>query len=183
MVPRPTNASADTDGPQGILAVIEPPIWSEDDLAPELGRPVLVVDAVQDPGNLGALFRTALSLSGAGVILLSGSAHQNHPKVLRGAMGATFLLPVVPMDVARFLSWLEHRGVRLWVAEAGGKDIRRVDCSGLIALVIGSEGAGVRRELVEAAAEAVSVSISQQVESLNVAVAAGILLHEIVRDA
>ena len=74
-------------------------------------------------------------------------------------------------------------GVGIIANPSAGKDIRRLDCSGLLALVIGSEGAGVRRELLEAAVQTVSVSISQHVESLNVAVAAGILLHEIVRDA
>ncbi len=185
---------ADTDTPQGVLAVIEPRAWSVDDLSIDAGRPVLVVDAVQDPGNVGALIRTAHALGAGGVILLPGNARLNHPKVLRGAMGATFRLPVVNLKVEEFTAWLEQRLVVLWAAVAGGgdggEDVVRAapppppppPRPPRLALLVGSEGSGVSSRLLEVAHRTVSVPMSPGVDSLNVTVAAGILLHEIVRN-
>ncbi len=175
---------ADTDTPQGVLAVIEPRAWSVDDLSIDPGRPVLVVDAVQDPGNVGALIRTAHALGAGGVISLPGNARPNHPKVLRAAMGATFRLPVVNLKVEEFTAWLEQRLVVLWAAVAGGEDVVRVAPPPplRLALLVGSEGSGVSSRLLEVAHRTVSVPMSPGVDSLNVAVAAGILLHEILRN-
>lgn len=173
---------ADTDTPQGVLAVIEPRAWSVDDLSIDAGRPVLAVDAVQDPGNVGALIRTAHALGAGGVILLPGNARSNHPKVLRAAMGATFRLPVVNLKVEEFTAWLEQRLVVLWAAVAGSEDVVRVAPPRHLALLVGSEGSGVSARLLEVAHRTVSVPMAPGVDSLNVAVAAGILLHEILRN-
>jgi len=93
---------ADTATPQGILAVVTPRQWDLRDVVPAKGSPVLVLDAVQDPGNTGTLLRTAFSLGAAGAILLKGSADPSHPKVLRAAMGASFRLPAATADVTEF---------------------------------------------------------------------------------
>ena len=86
---------ADTEHPQGIVAVIEPKRWSLEDVAVGAGSVVLVLDAVQDPGNMGTLLRTAHALGAAAVIALKGSADLTNSKVLRGSMGAAFRLPAV----------------------------------------------------------------------------------------
>ena len=79
---------ADTEHPQGVVAVIEPREWRLEDIRPAPGRSVLVLDAVQDPGNVGTMLRTALGLGGAGVVALKGTADLHNAKVLRGSMGA-----------------------------------------------------------------------------------------------
>ena len=173
---------ADTDTPQGVIAVIEHPTWSTDDLE-DLASPLVVLDGVRDPGNVGALLRTAHALGAAGVILLSGNARVNHPKVLRGAMGASFRLPVVQLDLDEFTAWLQQNRVSLWAAAPDGTDVRSLEAPRPIALLVGGEGSGPRTEVARLADETVRVPMTRRVDSLNVAVAAGILLHEIVRDA
>ncbi|HET8649198.1 MAG TPA: RNA methyltransferase, partial [Gemmatimonadales bacterium] len=136
---------ADTEHPQGVVAVIEPPRWTLADMAPSQGHPVLVLDAVQDPGNVGAMVRTALALGAAGVVALKGTAELTSPKVLRGSMGALFRLPVVNADAAALNAWLTEQRVALWVAAMDGDPISQVarEKHGAIALVVGNEGAGV----------------------------------------
>ena len=174
---------ADTDTPQGVVAVIVPPRWSTDDLSNGVDSPVLVLDGVRDPGNMGAIVRTAYALGAAGVILLSGNARANHPKVLRGAMGATFRLPLVQLTLDEFTSWLERTSVSLWAADSTGPAVTTLDLPRRLALLVGSEGSGIRPELLQLASQTVSVSMAREVDSLNVAVATGILLHVIINDA
>ena len=85
---------ADTEHPQGVVAVIEPREWFLDDIALEPRSAVLVLDAVQDPGNVGTMLRTALALGAAGVVALPGTADLSNPKVIRGSMGALLPAPL-----------------------------------------------------------------------------------------
>jgi len=142
---------------------------------------VLVLDGVQDPGNVGTMIRTALGLGAAGVVALKGTAELTSPKVLRATMGAIFRLPCVPSDDEAFLPWAAGHRLGLWLAEAGGTPVRQWRPARPLALVMGNEGAGVREALATAAAGRVGIPLQPGSESLNVAVAAGILLSE-VRD-
>ena len=176
---------ADTEHPQGVVAVVEPRAWALADLPVAPGAVVLVLDAVQDPGNVGTVLRTALGLGAAGVVALKGTADLTNPKVLRGSMGAAFRLPAVSADPAGFLAWADERGVELWVAAAGGEAIpprRHHGAPPPLGLVLGNEGSGVSPALQTAARRRVSIPLAPGVESLNVAVAAGILLYEVMRD-
>jgi TrmH family RNA methyltransferase len=179
------DALADTEQPQGVVAVVEPRGWSLDDIATPPGAVVLVLDAVQDPGNVGTMLRTALALGAAGVVALRGTAELTNPKVLRGSMGAAFRLPAAPAEPEALLAWLEARGVELVVAAADGTPVARRPRAGRppLALAVGNEGAGVGPILASAARRRVAIPLAPGVESLNVAVAAGILLYEVSRDA
>jgi len=184
--PAELEGLADTEHPQGVVAVIEPRVWSLADLAVGRGSVVLVLDAVQDPGNVGTLLRTALGLGAAGVVALKGTAELTNPKVLRGSMGAAFRLPAVATDAGALLGWAAEREVELWVAAADGVPVGaggRRATRPPIALVVGNEGAGVGGALANAARRRVAVPLAPEAESLNVAVAAGILLYEVTRDA
>ena len=175
---------SDTEQPQGIVAVIEPRDWSLDQVPVAPGSVVLVLDAVQDPGNVGTMLRTALALGAAGLVALKGTAELTNPKVLRGSMGALFRLPAVASTTEEFLSWIAQRGLELWVTAADGEPLGRSHGSSRhsgLALVVGNEGAGVSPRLQKAARRRVAVPLAPGVESLNVAVAAGILLHEVTR--
>jgi TrmH family RNA methyltransferase len=176
---------ADTDHPQGIVAVIEPRPWSLADMPTGAGAVILVLDGVQDPGNVGTILRTTLALGGAGVVALKGTAELHNPKVVRGSMGALFRLPAVSASETDFLPWASQHGVELWVTEAGaeppGPRLAGAPPSRPIALVLGSEGAGVGASLRGHAARRVGVPLVSGAESLNVAVAAGILLYEVRR--
>jgi TrmH family RNA methyltransferase len=186
VAPAELDALADTEHPQGVVAVVEPRVWSLADVPVEPGAVVLVLDAVQDPGNVGAILRTALGLGAAGVVALKGTAELTNPKVLRGSMGAAFRLPAVSAHANELLAWAGERGVELWITAAQGEPVRSTGNRserGPIALVLGNEGAGVGAELESAARRRVAVPLAAGVESLNVAVAAGILLYEVTRDA
>jgi TrmH family RNA methyltransferase len=173
---------ADTRQPQGIVAVVRPREWRLAEMHPGPRGIVLVVDGVQDPGNVGALARAALGLGAAGLIALPGTADLTNPKTLRGSMGALFRLPAVHAETEACLAWARAEATELWTTAIGGTPVHQVSRTGPIALVLGNEGAGVRPELAAAASRSVAVPLTGGVESLNVAVAAGIILYEVTRD-
>ena len=185
---------ADTETPQGIVAVVEPRKWTADELPLTGGGVVLVIDGVQDPGNVGTLIRTAHALGAAGTVVLRGTADIVSPKALRAAMGATFRHPVVALDDTGFIAWARKRSVTLWAAAADGTPLHRaLTDTGRgkgdggragdtpIAVIVGNEGAGVRPQLNAVSTKRVAIPLAQGSESLNVAVAAGILLYEVLR--
>ncbi len=177
-------ALADTDTPQGIMAIIEPRRWTAEDLSVDRGGIVLVIDGVQDPGNAGTLLRTAHALGAAGTIVLRGTADILNPKTLRAAMGATFRHPIVPMDDGAFITWTRRHDVTLWATAADGvplPKVPRANAGHAIAVIVGNEGAGIRPALNAVAAQRVAIPLAAGADSLNVAVAAGILLHEVLR--
>lgn len=173
---------ADTESPQGIVVVIEPRRWTVDDLKPEPGEAVQIIDGVQDPGNVGTLLRTAHGLGARGTIALRGTADILGPKTLRAAMGANFRHPVVSLDDAAFIAWTKANDVTLWATAADGVPIGKVKRgTGPVGVIVGNEGAGIRPALNAIAAQRVSIPMAGGAESLNVAVAAGILLYEVLR--
>jgi TrmH family RNA methyltransferase len=177
---RALAALAATEHPQGVIAVVDTPRWRLDDLTPR--RAVLVLDAVQDPGNVGTMLRTAWALGADGAIALPGSADLANPKVLRAAMGASFRLPAPFVHIKEAVAWIEQRGAVLWVATPGGEPVGTTRPARPVALVVGNEGAGVRPELMAIAQRRVAIPLRTGVESLNVGVAAGILLYEVLRE-
>lgn len=174
---------SDTEHPQGVIAVIEPPTWTLEMLTPRAGDVVVVLDGVQDPGNVGAIARTALGLGASGLIALKGTAELTNPKVLRGSMGALFRLPAVSATDAECLAWAKRVGAALWVTDSTGERPGGQRLTAPVALVLGNEGAGIRPDMAREASRRLAIPLSAGVESLNVAVAAGILLYEVRRDA
>jgi RNA methyltransferase, TrmH family len=131
------------------------------------------------------MLRTALGLSAAGVVALKGTADLTNPKVIRSAMGASFRLPAVVATPEEFLAWARLQRCEIWVADVNGETpqsllSKRAERPPL-ALVLGNEGAGVSQRFDEAADCRVAIPLSEAVESLNVAVSAGILLYELTR--
>ncbi len=172
---------ATTDTPSGILAVGALPERKLTQLEWTNGI-ILVLDGIQDPGNAGALVRTAWALGASAVVSLEGSAGVSNPKVLRGSMGGVFRLPVVESSRDAFLTWMAEQEGAIWVADTKGEKVTDCDIPRKLALVVGNEGAGVTRSIETRSARTVAVSISPTAESLNVVVAAGILIHEVMRD-
>jgi len=161
------NKLASTESPQGVLALVRLPEWTADDLL--RGTPLVVVlDGVQDPGNAGAILRTAEAFGATGAVFLKGTVNRSNPKCLRASAGSAFRLPMVSEIPAGLALYAADPRAKLSIAEAG--------LGAACAIVIGGEGSGVRPEL---AARATGVKIpTVNVESLNAAVAAGILLYE-----
>jgi TrmH family RNA methyltransferase len=174
---------ADTEHPQGIVAVVEPRVWTLPELTQSAVRSpqsvFLVLDGIQDPGNAGTILRSALALGAAGVIALPGTAELHNPKVLRGSMGACFKVPNLHASESEFLDWCTQGKVELWTSAMDGTDIRKARRpAGPLALLLGNEGAGVRDALAARASAKVAIPIAEGSESLNVAAAAAILLWE-----
>ena len=167
----------------GVLALAKIP--REDRAAVPRWTPqlILVADAIQDPGNLGTLFRSALAAEMGGVILMRGCVDPYNPKVVRAAAGALFDLPIVSDLVPEeLISLLRSNAYRLVVATAG-ESVHYFDCklSEKVAIVLGNEGQGINPELYAAADERISIPMNPKSESLNVAISGGIILFETYR--
>jgi TrmH family RNA methyltransferase len=173
---------ADTETPSGVLAVLEWRPLVLDGLRLESRATVLVLDAVQDPGNVGTMLRTAYALGASATVALDGTADVCGPKVLRAAMGAAFRHPVADARWDEFSRFATAEGLEIWGAsqDAEPPPGSRPD---RLALVVGNEGAGLRAEVREAARRTVGVPMRRGAESLNAAVAAGILLREVTHGA
>jgi TrmH family RNA methyltransferase len=173
------RSAAETESPQGVIAIGEVPARSLDTLdIPAVCR-ILVLDGVQDPGNVGTILRTAAALGATATVALPGTVDLWNPKVIRSSMGAQFAHPVLHESPAALLGFLEQEKIALWATDVAGAPIDRADAPARLALALGNEGAGVSAEIRASAQRTVSLPISSSVESLNVAVATGIILYEL----
>ena len=174
------DSIADAVTPQPLLAIAEVPHRNWDDIG--LGL-ILVLDSVQDPGNVGTLIRTAAAVGAAGVIGVGTVADPWAPKAVRASAGAVLKVAVFRADTTDALVELKRRDVPLWVASADGESIGRAESSpGCLALALGSEATGVSPELRGQAVRTVSVHMAGGVESLNVSAAGAILLDRLTGD-
>ena len=180
--------AAETDAPQGILAIAEVPDRRFEHLESVLRAPsyrILVLDAVQDPGNAGALIRTAAGLGAAATLALPGTVDLWNAKVVRSAMGAHFHHPAFGTTWAELTAFLGEQKIALWGADAAGDPLDALLREGTaavparLALAVGNEGGGVSSSIRERADRMVALPIAPAVESLNVAVATGIILYEL----
>jgi TrmH family RNA methyltransferase len=171
-------SAAETDTPQGVLAVAEVP-RADLHALPAGPLRLLVLDAVQDPGNVGTLLRTAAAFGVAATVALPGTVDLWNAKVVRSAMGALFHRPTFSLTTGELAGFLEGRGVALWGADAHGAPVHTLVPPARLAIAVGNEGGGLTPAVRELADRLVSIPISDDVESLNVAVAAGILLHQL----
>ena len=172
---------SETETSQGILAVLPQPV-SE---LPKTWDLLLVLDRIRDPGNLGTMLRSAAGAGVQAVVLTPGSVDAFGPKVVRAAMGAHFRLPILTLDWPEIIAACRQsdpRPAALLVADsAGGDPCWDADLRQRLALVIGSEADGPQQAALEAANGLVHIPMPGKAESLNAAVAAAILLYEVVR--
>lgn len=173
---------SDTPSPQGVALVCERPVHRLDDIMPKTGEVplILFLEGISNPGNLGAVIRTAEAAGATGVITSVGSVDAFGPAVLRGSMGASFRLPVVERTgVAEACEWAKRKGIKV-IATAANSDAiyTEADLTGPSMLVLGSEAHGFGDAVIERAAETIGIPMAKGVESLNLAVSAGIILFE-----
>ena len=172
---------SDTETPQGLLMVLS----QKEQTLPENLNFILALDGVRDPGNLGTILRTASAFGAQGMILLPGSADPFSSKVLRAAMGAHFRLPIFNKTVEEFESLCKTKAkpaMKILLADMdGAQPCWKVDLKKPLALVIGGEAAGASAQLYTIADGKVLIPMPAGNESLNAAVAASILLYEIMR--
>jgi TrmH family RNA methyltransferase len=174
-------SAAETDTPQGVLAVGVVPERSLDVLELPPRARLLVLDAVQDPGNVGTILRTAAALGVTATFALPGTVDLWSAKVVRSAMGAHFRHFALSCTGEALDAFLSARHVVLWGADAQGAPVADVARPARLALAVGNEGSGLSAAVRARAAQLVALPIAPDVESLNVAVATGILLYELRR--
>ncbi|HOQ45362.1 MAG TPA: RNA methyltransferase [Bryobacteraceae bacterium] len=166
-----------TETTQGVLTLVRPPAWRLDQLFrdPTL---VVVLDGVQDPGNAGAIVRAAEAFGASGAMFLKGTVNPYNPKTVRASAGSLFRLPLVSgLDETTALAALQQRRLDIYAAMPRGKrDLQECDLTRPCAFIIGNEGRGIGERLRSAALD-LRIPVTG-VESLNAAMAAGILLYE-----
>jgi TrmH family RNA methyltransferase len=172
-----------TETSPGLLALAEPPSWRPEDLFPS-GAPalLLVLAGLQDPGNLGSILRAAEGFRATGVLLAPGTVSPYNAKALRATAGAIFRIPILRgLTAGDILSLLRRKRVKLFTTVvSGGSAPARADFSIPLAVVLGSEAAGIPPDLLDAGAP-LTIPLAPHAESLNVASAASVLLYEIAR--
>ena len=173
------QAVAATETSQGVIALVRPPQWSVNQVFRGQSL-VIVLDGIQDPGNVGAILRSAEAFGATGALFVKGTVNPFHPKALRASAGSFFRVPLVAgLDTPLVLAALKQNRVDVYAAMPYSGIERlatNVDFSRRCALLIGSEGRGVSQEL-SAIAEDLSIP-TVGVESLNAAAAAAVLLYE-----
>jgi len=173
---------AGTVTPQGIAAVVSHRPAVLDELKSGPGPLLVVLDRIQDPGNLGTIIRTADAAGSDAVLLLPPSCDPFMQKTVRSTAGSIFNIPVVQTQPERLLPFLRDRGIRLAVTSLDARDsVYDADLDGPVALVFGNEAQGVSRQLRDAADISMKVPVPGGAESLNVASAAAVCIYEAVR--
>lgn len=162
-----------TASPQGMMAVVE--MKREEAVNGEL---VVLLDALQDPGNVGTIIRTADAAGADGIILGSGCVDLYNDKVIRATQGSIFHLPILHADLEEEVPRLKEADYSVWVtALEKAENYKNLSVSQKTALIFGNEGSGVKDSLLQKADERVTIPILGKAESLNVSIAAGVLLY------
>jgi TrmH family RNA methyltransferase len=181
------NASVPSEAPQGVAALVQVKQFTVEDVLERLQvGPIVVVVGLQDPGNLGTILRSAEAFGSAGVVLGEGTVSAFNSKVIRASAGSIFRLPVVIAKSAggmeKICATLRSAEVRLIATSSHkGAALDQANITGPVAIFVGSEGAGLRRELLAQVDELVTIPHAAQVESLNAGVAGSLMLYEAAR--
>lgn len=183
-VPAPLfRQMATTEGPQGILAVVHMRSWVWEDCCRGALPLTVAVDGLQDPGNLGTILRATEALGGSGAILGAGTADPYNSKTVRATMGAIYRLPLAcDQNLTAVIPLMKAAGLQILIASARAeRHLYQVDWRRPTAVVLGNEGTGVSEAVAALGDAAVSIPMPGRAESLNVGMAAGILLYEALR--
>ena len=181
------DSSVPSETPQGVAALVRLKEYSIDDVLERVHvGPIMVVAALQDPGNLGTILRSAEAFGSAGVVLGDGTVSQFNSKVIRASAGSVFRLPVIAAKSAGGLEEISARfqaqNVRLIATSSHkGTPLDQANLIGPLAIFIGSEGSGLPRTLITKMDGTVAIPHAPQVESLNAGVAGSIVLYEAAR--
>lgn len=170
---------SDTMTPQGVLALVKMLKYSLDDLLDQKDPLFLVLENLQDPGNLGTILRTGEGAGISGLIMSRDTVDIYNPKVTRSTMGSIFRVPFVYVDdLFQVVETMKEKGITTYAAHLNGTDYTREDYQGGTAFLIGNEGNGLTDELTKKAQKKIKIPMCGKVESLNAAMASGLLVYE-----
>src|SRR6202142_332726 len=172
-----------SETPQGVAALVRCKLSKlEDVLAKSHAGPLLAIAGVQDPGNLGTILRSAEAFGAGGVLLGEGTVSPFNSKVVRASAGSIFRLPIARTKLSDAMGLMRKHGLRLVATTSHkGAPLDQAKLSGPLAIFIGSEGAGLAKDLIKEMDEVVAIPQEPQVESLNAGVATSIVLYEVAR--
>lgn len=174
----------DTKTPQGIMAVCQMPVWNIEDVICGQDALLVALDGLQDPGNLGTIIRSGAGIGVSGFVLGEGTVDLYNSKVLRSTMGTIFRVPVFQqVELVAFIKRLKSLGF-ITIAAAPRAKIKYYCADfkkGSLLILIGNESSGIKTELLDIVDLIVSIPVSKDVESLNAAVAAALILYEVFR--
>jgi TrmH family RNA methyltransferase len=176
------KAISDTESPQGILAVIKARHRNINQLPTE-GNLLVILETLQDPGNMGTIIRTADAAGFTGIIVSQGCVDVYNPKVLRSTMGSIFHIPLFFTDnLGETIQILKSKGTKIYAAHLKGtSNYFQLDMHNDTAIIIGNESKGISAEIAALADELVKIPMIGKAESLNASVAAALLMYESVR--
>lgn len=174
---------SDTKTPQGILCVVKQKKYDIEEFLNLENPHFMVLDNLQDPGNLGTIVRTAEGAGVNAIFLNKESVDIYNPKTIRSTMGSIYRMPVIYVeDLLELLQIFRERGIKSYAAHLDGKNsYDKESYQSGTAILIGNEGNGLREEVASAADVWVQIPMQGQVESLNAAIAASILMFEVYR--
>jgi len=168
------NSISQTESPQGIFAVVKMKKFSIE----FRDKRFVILDRIQDPGNLGTIIRTSDAAGFNTIILDKGSVDPFNPKVVRSSQGSLFHLKIINFDIKRIIEELKDRGVKiLGTSPKGDKIYTDVNIRDRLAIVFGNEAKGIRDEILSMCDETIRIPIYGRAESLNVSVSSGIILY------
>lgn len=175
------NQGCATEAPQGVAALLQQPTTSLDQALRKANPLLVILDGIQDPGNLGTILRSAEAFGASGLLLLPGTVSPWNQKAMRASAGSVFRVPLIQLDDVTTLSQLRAQKIPLYAAVAqDGVDVAdtsKVTLDGPAALLIGNEGAGISAAALAFAERKIQIACVGPVESLNAGVAASILLY------
>ena len=178
------SAMSDTQTPQGILALVKQYEYRVEDILKSPGPAhIMILETIQDPGNLGTILRAGEGAGVTGIIMNNGTADIYNPKVIRSTMGSIYRVPFVYVDDLRAtLNLLRKQNIHLYAAHLAGKNsYDEEDYHGGTGFLIGNEASGLEKETAAMADTLIRIPMLGQVESLNAAVASAILMYETAR--
>ncbi len=174
---------SDTKSPQGIMAVVKQPKYTLTDIISVPNPLIVVLETIQDPGNLGTILRTALGAGASGIIMSRDTVDIYNPKTVRSTMGALYKIPFVYVeDIGKITDILNEKNICTCAAYLDGSlAYHTIDYQKPAAIIIGNEGNGLTETTAAKAAKRIRIPMQNGLESLNAAVAAAVILYEAAR--
>ena len=179
------KAISETESPQGAMAIVKMADKKLDEITLKTDGFYLILESLQDPGNLGTIIRTAHAFNVDGVFLTKGTVDLYSPKVVRATMSSLFHVPIVmDEEVSSYMTALEDKGITLYATHLSekAKPIHETTFKGGVGIIIGNEGNGISDTVKEATHEHIIIPMPGGCESLNASVATSICLYEVMRE-
>lgn len=176
------RSMSDTGSPQGIMALVRMETCTLESICAEPNPFLLIVERLQDPGNMGTIIRTAEGAGVTGIVVSSDSVDLYNPKVIRSTMGSVFRVPVyVSGQLPEDVDFLKRRGITIYGAHLDGDNLYEAELTEACGFLIGNEGNGLSDAVAAAADKLIKIPMMGGVESLNAAVSTAVIAYEVLR--